>query len=330
VKRPALVAAIACLLLNANSIQAQFGAGPGPARPLGGKAGFFFGGIPSTHGHKGFPGRPTLVVPLGFPIFPFNSLGWLGVYGPPVAVAPPTIVVLSPIVLAGGEMGNPSSLQLPLPPDDDLPPGAKPGDHFVIRPRKALPLLPPPDGAPPKVDRAMPPAPRPRLDADPFAVRKMENVEKPDPNPVKEVARLIKLGKESFASGEFGAASEQFERAIATAPKDALPVFMKAQTAFAAGRYDDAVKSIRAGLDLDRNWPSSPFDPKELCGSNPGMFNDLLATLRGVIAANPGEPTLEFLLGYELWFIGEKVEAKKWFDLAEKRLPAPGPIALFK
>jgi tetratricopeptide (TPR) repeat protein len=176
----------------------------------------------------------------------------------------------------------------------------------------------------------MPPAPRPRFDGDPFAIRKMENVDKPDPDPVKEVARLIKLGKESFASGEFGAASEQFERAIATAPKDALPVFMKAQAAFAAGRYDDAVKLIRAGLDLDRNWPSGPFDPKELCGGNPGLFNDLLATLRGVIAANPGEPTLEFLLGYELWFIGEKVEAKKWFDLAEKRLPAPGPIALFK
>ena len=48
------------------------------------------------------------------------------------------------------------------------------------------------------------------------------------------------------------------------------------------------------------------------------------------MAANPREASLEFLLGYELWFIGEKVEARKWFDLAEKRLPAPGPIALFK
>jgi len=33
-------------------------------------------------------------------------------------------------------------------------------------------------------------------------------------------------------------------------------------------------------------------------------------------AANPGEPTLEFLLGYQLWFVGEKVEARKWFDAA--------------
>ena len=112
--------------------------------------------------------------------------------------------------------------------------------------------------------------------------------------------------------------------------KLALPVFLKAQAAFAAGRYADAVTAIRAGLELDRAWPTSPFDPKELYGANPALFTDHLATLRGVVAANPGEATLEFLLGYELWFIGEKVEAKKWFDLAEKRLPAPGPLALFK
>jgi hypothetical protein len=90
------------------------------------------------------------------------------------------------------------------------------------------------------------------------------------------------------------------------------------------------VTAIRAGLELDRTWPTGPFDPKELYGANPALFADHLATLRGVVAANPGEATLEFLLGYELWFIGEKVEARKWFDLAEKRLPAPGPLALFK
>ena len=38
---------------------------------------------------------------------------------------------------------------------------------------------------------------------------------------------------------------------------------------------------------------------------------------------------LAFLLGYELWFVGERAEAKRWFGVAEKRL-APGPIALFK
>jgi hypothetical protein len=39
---------------------------------------------------------------------------------------------------------------------------------------------------------------------------------------------------------------------------------------------------------------------------------------------------LEFLLAYQLWFIGEKAEAKKWLATAEKRLGSPGPLALFK
>jgi hypothetical protein len=279
--------------------------------------------------HWGYAGRPIYVIPLGFPIFPLSSLGWLGVLTPPVAAGPPTIVLLPPLVVNDGGMGNPA---INAPGDDDFPLGAKRGDHFVIRPQKAIPLLPPPEGAVPKVDRVLPPAirPRPPVDADPFAVRKMVNVDKPDPDPVKELARLVKLGKDAFSAGEFGAASEQFDRAIASAPKEALPVFLKAQAAFAAGRYSDAATAIRAGLELDRNWPASPFDPKELYGPNPGLFNDHLAALRGAVAANPREPTLEFLLGYELWFVGEKVEARKWFDLAEKRLPAPGPIALFK
>ncbi|HEV3386055.1 MAG TPA: tetratricopeptide repeat protein [Gemmata sp.] len=337
-KLPILVVAIACLIAIANPVSAQFGAGPN--RPAGGRGGIVLGGVPYAHGPgarnnaRGVVLRPTFVVPLGIPIFPFSSLGWLGVWAPPVGVAPRTVVVISPLVFNGGTMGNPGfnpfAMPLQLAPEDELPPGAKPDDLVVIRPKKALPLLPPPDAAPPKVARVIPPAPRPLADADPFAPRRIVNLDKPDPDPVKEVARLIKLGKEAFASGEFGAASEQFDRAIAVAPKDPLPHFLKAQAAFAAGQYDDAVSGIRAGLEFDRNWPSSPFDPKELNGANPGLFNDHLAALRGVVAANPREPALEFLLGYELWFIGEKVEAKKWFDLAEKRLPAPGPIALFK
>jgi hypothetical protein len=328
-----LVAAIACLIGFAGPAQAQFGAGP--IRP----AGFRGAGIPISNGPGvrgngfvwGTGSRPIYLLPLGIPMFPLTSFGWLGLV-PPAAIGRPTVVVLPVIILSDSgndnpplQPGNPG----PPPGEDDFPPGAKQGDMFVIRPKKALPLLPPPDAPRPERVGPPPPLPLPAL-KDPFADRKMVNIEIPDPNPVKEVARLMKLGKDAFAAGEFGAASEQFDRAIAIAPREALPVFLKAQAAFAAGRYSDAVTAIRKGLDLDRTWPNSPFDPKELYGANPNVFNEHLGSLRTVIAAKPREPTLEFLLGYELWFIGEKTEAKKWFELAEKHLPAAGPIALFK
>lgn len=331
-RRPILVAAVAFVLIQTNAVQAQIGYGP--ARPPTFKSGFLFGGFPPAYGLNGRGNplargyRSSIIVPLGFPFFPFNSSGWLGIGTPPIVVASPTVVVLPPVVFSG-DPGDPPPRPAPFPADDDAPLGAKPGDHLVIRPKKGIPLLPPPDAVP-KVDRVVPPVPRPLPDLNPFAARKIENVDKPDPDPVKELARLLKLGKEAFVAGEFGAAGEQFNRAIAIAPKSALPIFLKAQASFAAGSYAAAVTAIQAGLEVDRNWPNSPFDPKELYAANPGWFNEHLAALRGVIVANPGDPALEFLLGYQLWFIGEKAEARKWFDLAEKGLPAPGPIALFK
>jgi Flp pilus assembly protein TadD len=156
------------------------------------------------------------------------------------------------------------------------------------------------------------------------------NVERADPNPVKEAARLVKLGREAFAAGDYGQAAEHFDRATRANPKTAEPHFLKAQAAFAFGGYAEAVTAIRAGLLLDPTWPGGAFDPKEPYGENVRAFIGHLADLRKAVAANPGQPTLEFLLGYQLWFIGEQAEAKRWFGAAEKRLGAPGPIALFK
>jgi hypothetical protein len=332
-KRPFLAATAMFFCMNADSAQAQFRTGP--TRAVGGR-----GVAPGYRGSGlawGYPHRDGFVPLGGFPFFPFSPLAWSALLAPPITISPSPTVVLPPIVLNGGDANpdlvNPLPGPLPLPRENDFPQGAKPGDHIVIRPKKELPLLPPPEPIPlaPKADRVAPPVPRPPvMGIDPFAKRKVVNVDKADPDPVKEVARLVKLGKTAFAAEEFGAASEQFDRAIAVDPKSALPVFLKAQAAFASGRYGDAVTAIRAGLALDRTWPASPFDPKELYGANPALFADHLAALREVVAANPSDASLQFLIGYELWFIGEKVEARKWFDLAEKRLPAPGPIALFK
>ena len=327
-----LFAAMAVPLLSVTSLQAQFSGGP--VRPGPGKGGINPGnsnarsGIRSGEPLAVYPGRPAFFVPLGIPIFPFASLGWVD--GPSLLAARPAIVIVSPPIVTGNNNFVPNFNPAPAG-DDDIPPGMKPGDQLIIKPKRALPLLPPPDAPMPEpiAPAALRPRPKP-IDDEPFAPRKIVNLDKPDPDPEKEAARLVKLGKNAFAAGEFGAAGEHFDRASVANPKSALPHFLKAQSSFAAGKYADAVASIRVGLDLERTWPGSPFDPKELYGTAPAVFNEHLATLRGVVAANPAEATLEFLLGYELWFIGEKVEAKKWFDLAEKRLPAPGPIALFK
>ncbi len=359
-KRFVLVAAVAIALADASPARAQFGLGPvyppayGSRFTYGSGLGFSY----QRHGLRvaGFAGgvysRSVFVAPVLPPIATLTPFGWTpGFLQPGWGVGPgwgwwappPIIVVPPPIILAGGNVkandddGNPALAfeQLPRPIDDGLPRGAKPGDFLVIRPRpNALAPLPPPILAPgqvlPEVDRV---AVRPKIPAfrfDPFAKPVAINIDRPDPDPLKEAARLVKLGREAFATGEYGRATEQFDRATAADPKAALQHFLKAQAAFAAGHYADAVTAIRAGLALDPAWPASTFDPKEPYGANAAAFAAHLAELRKAVAANPAEATLEFLLGYQLWFIGEKVEAKKWFETAEKRLAAPGPLALFK
>jgi Flp pilus assembly protein TadD len=178
-----------------------------------------------------------------------------------------------------------------------------------------------------KIDRLpLLPPPRP----DPFAPPPGLPRDVADPDPVKEAMRLMKLGRDAFAAGEYGRAGERFDRAAVANPKVAEPHFLKAQALLAAGSYAEAVAAVRAGLALDPAWPASLFDLKEPYGAGAARFAEHLAELRKVTAANPDEPTLQFLLGYQLWFVGEKAEAKKWFAAAEKRLAAPEVIGLFK
>jgi Flp pilus assembly protein TadD len=213
-------------------------------------------------------------------------------------------------------------------PDGDgsagLPSAVRPGDFLVFAPKK--------EATAPAVTRVAPvlrPA-RPAIAFDPFKPAAAVKAEVPEADPKKEAARLVRLASESFAAGDYGRAAEHFERALAADPADPAVYFGHAQASFAAGHYAEAVARIRTGLALDPRWPTTAFDPAALYGDRPERFVVHLLALRKAAADNPNQATLEFLLGYELWFSGEKVEAAKLFRAAEKRLAAPGPIALFK
>ncbi|MBA4063795.1 MAG: hypothetical protein C0501_08800 [Isosphaera sp.] len=313
------ILAAAVLAWSAAPARAQFVCGPACPPGYGGFGytagfGFAFGGGKPKVKFGGFAGgfysSRSVVV---------ESFGFAG----PVVVARPVVVVVNP-----GPYRDPDAVPPRPPAPDPIPAGPFGGQFLVIEPRKPLP---PPGVIVPDVDRVaprlpLPPPPGRDLFADPVPAK----VDRPDPDPVKEAARLLRLGREAFAAGDYGRAAEQFGRAAGLDPKAAGPLFLKGQAAFASGGYGDAVAAVRAGLELDPAWPAGVFDPKEPYGANAAAFAVHLADLRKAVAANPGEPALEFLLGYQLWFVGEQAEAKKWFAAAAKRLPAPGPIALFK
>jgi len=354
-KRIILLGVVVGWLADARTAQAQFGGGFGGAgfggAGFGGgfasRSSFSYGRGFSYH-HSGFRvagfasgyySRSVFAVPVGpfgfGPNFgPGYGSGFWGV-GSGFWGGPPTVIVIPPPIILAGNGFDPNAPGVTAAggafparvAEEPRPLGAKPGDFLVFAPKREFPL---PGQIVPDVARVAVPQPAPGIAFDPFAPRVQVLVDRREADPLKEAARLLKLGREAFAVGEFGKAGDLFERAGVANPRAAEPHFLKAHAAFASGGFADAVAEIRAGLLLDPEWPAGTFDPKEPYGVNAAGFAVHLAELRRVVAANPGEAALEFLLGYELWFIGERVEAKKWFDAAEKRLDAPGPIALFK
>lgn len=298
------------------------------------QAQFVYGGI-GYHGGYWFRG-PVFVPPV--PFWGWGP-GWAPGVGnpfflpPPAGLGPPVIVVPPPIILAGGLPNNPlAGNPFPIDPApapavqaNPVPPGARPGEFLVISPRRNVAQ---PGEVQPKLERVVPPAPPPPR-VDPFAPPRDGNVERVEADPTKESARLVQLARKAFADGEYGRAAVQFDRAIRANKEESLPHFLKAQARFATGQYSDAVAAIRLGMRLAPDWPTSGFRPKDLYGVNAERFDAHLAALRRALADHPNQAALEFLLGYELWFTGDRPAATVLFRAAAKHSPGNPMIERF-
>jgi hypothetical protein len=223
---------------------------------------------------------------------------------------PPQIVVVQqpppqpepPIFVEIGPRPQPQP-----PPAEERPLPGDPAGRFrpippAERERAQQPAPPPAEQRPPR-----PPDREPALPAPP----------QPEADPRAENARLIRLGKESFLRQEYGWAAHRFRQAIPLRPGDAEAHFLLAQALFAQGHYVEAVDAIQAGMRLRPDWPTAPFRPFDLYGPA-ADWTDHLRTLEDTLDANPNDPVLLFLYGYELWFDGREDEAVHLFERAAR------------
>lgn len=295
--------------------------------------------------------------------------GWCGPWGPawgwgvPPIVAPgfaplpwwgqPPVVVIQatppPLVLPPGLDRDPDLAPPPRPRpqvQDDLRfPGLE-QDFLVIRPRQppversrpADPEMPGrivggfrpvPPGA--ERERLQPPLAQPMPRGDLFAPRLPEgkNPDDPLPQPRQEAARLLRLAGADFRAEQYGLAAEKYRRALQLAPDLAVAYFHLAQCYFAVGRYAEAVQAIRNGLEHDPTWPISDFRVRELY-ADARIWTEQRMALETAIARQPDHPGWLFLLGYQLWFAGERATAKEWFQRARQRTTEPQIIDLFR
>jgi hypothetical protein len=280
-----------------------------PAHGFGvpfGPGGFSFGGFGAGFGghnrHAHFGGRFGGFGHCATPYF------FYPVYSPPV----PNISVVQqyypppppPIILGRGDLaGLADVLNRPAPQQriDNL--GDPDMGRVPVRPAPRPPAKPPggklPDLRPPELPKPKPP------DADPKA----------------ENARLVKLGREAFAAGEYGRAAERFRQATLIDPAEPLAHFLLAQALVALGKYEEAVEAIHAGMRLDPDWPSAKFRPAELYDARAAELAEHLRRLDEALARHPDDAVLLFLNAYQLWFDGRHGEARPLFRRAAALAP---------
>jgi hypothetical protein len=282
----------------ASPASAQFipgGFGPFPNNGFGGPPrGYYSGRHLTVSGYmRGYPGAF------------YSPYGWSSA----TIIISPTITVRS------------SSPSVELPTFPQIPPLEEREDVIVIKPQPGgLKKLPPRQALPPpaKVVELPPKGERPPLIAPPPAA------EKP-----AEAERQVKLGTDAFAAGEPGRAFEHFRQAAAANPENARAHFLLAQTLFALGKYREAAAEVVAGLKRKPDWPTANFNPRELYGPRGVDHVDDLDRLRQAVERNPDDPVLQFIYGYQLWFIGRRKEARTFFEKAAKESADPAPIRRF-
>jgi hypothetical protein len=257
-------------------------------------------------------------------------------YGP--AAPPPAVLLPPPPPAVMGRFGPRLTPRRPSLEDEirgidlDAVPATKPslneGPEVVVRPRpldvpekdvvKPVPPVQPPE-QPPAKEKPPPEKVVPKKAPGP-----------PEDNPKDESARLINLGLVAFGAQAYGLAARRFRQAAQVDPNGARPYFLLAQAQFALGKYHEAVEAIHAGMQLHKNWPRAPFQPRlDLYAGIEPDFAEHLKRLEGALKDDPNNPELVFLLAYELWFDGRRNEAVARFQQARPLAPDPSFINQF-
>jgi tetratricopeptide (TPR) repeat protein len=131
-----------------------------------------------------------------------------------------------------------------------------------------------------------------------------------------DMQRLVRLGNEVFAQGNYQQALRRYEQAVAAAPQEPTAYFHLAQAHLALNSYGEAVLAIQRGLRRQPHWPLALFQPRALYRDRIGEYQQHLAKLADAVAKNLNDDSLLFLLGYQLWFDGRQDEALALFQRA--------------
>lgn len=124
--------------------------------------------------------------------------------------------------------------------------------------------------------------------------------------------RHLRLGDWYFKQARYEEAAESYVRALAYVPDDGAAHFIVADALFASGDYHYAAYMIRKALDLDPGLANAEADKRAFYG-DPKQFDDQLAKLGKYCDEKRYDAAAHLVLGYNLRFSGQKLEAARAF-----------------
>src|SRR5580700_162451 len=137
-------------------------------------------------------------------------------------------------------------------------------------------------------------------------------------------ARLVELGQGCFSRGQYADAQTAFEEArddlkeLEGEPAEEISLVCRfapvalSDALFAQGKYEEAADAAEEGIHFVPEWAASKGNIRQHFPSGE-MYDMWLTGLRMAVQEHPGNAKLEFLLGYHLYFGGQKGAAEDLF-----------------
>ena len=135
-------------------------------------------------------------------------------------------------------------------------------------------------------------------------VREKMAVKDVKPTEPGESDRQFETGVKAFESGDYQAAANAFQTAMALDPEDTVLPFAYAQALFAVEEYEASVMVLREALTGMEKTEQGVFYPRGLYADDDTLFNQVDALMAQVDTAGT-DADLQLLLGYHLLGIGE-------------------------
>jgi tetratricopeptide (TPR) repeat protein len=139
--------------------------------------------------------------------------------------------------------------------------------------------------------------------------------------------RMVALGRQCTARSAFGDAQSAYGQAIESllelegGPIEQIPLQCRyaplalSEALFGQRQYKDAAAAAEEGVRLIPQWPASSIDIR-VHFADRVLYQLLFENLQAQAAANPKDADLQFLVGYHLYFTGQRDAAKDCFQAA--------------